>query len=42
VAVQIIPGGKGATLHAKALGRTTINEFVNIHRTTLPLNLYMK
>ena len=42
VAVQIIPGGKGATLHGKALGRTTINEFVNIHKTTLPLNLYLK
>ena len=39
VAVEIIPGGKGATLHAKALGRTTIKEFFNIHKTTLPLNL---
>lgn len=40
VAIEIIPGGKGATLHAKALARTTIKEFISLHQTTIPLNKY--
>lgn len=40
-AVEIIPGGTGATLHAKALGKTTIKDFVAIHRTTIPLDKYL-
>ena len=37
VAVQIIDGGKGATLYAKPLARTTISEFVGEHGSALPL-----
>lgn len=40
-AVEIIQGGKGATLHAKALAKTTIREFVALHQTTIPLNKYL-
>jgi len=37
VAVQIVNGGKGATLFAKPLARTTISEFVGEHGSALPL-----
>lgn len=40
-AVEIIPGGTGATLHAKALGKTTIKDFVAKHRTTIPMDRYL-
>lgn len=39
-AVEIISGGKGATLHARALARTTIGEFVAFHQSTIPLTKY--
>ena len=40
VAVQILEGGGGATLHGVALARTSIHEFVKLYGSTVPLQTF--
>lgn len=40
VAVQIVPGARGGTLHAIPLEKTTIRDFVSHHGSALPLEKF--
>ena len=40
VAVQVVDGGRGSTLHCVPLARTTLKEFAGQHGSALPLNSF--